>query len=101
MSEQTELLMVLAQNIPAAVAVIVVVWMFLRSQKQQVATFQERMIAAAEQCHETQNRSTAALMRHAEAAAKQAEALGANSQSLQQLIMTVMRCQNGQGGGGE
>lgn len=93
MTATPEMLMVLAQNVPAAVAVVLTVWLFLRTQKQMAMDFQSRMSDAAVQCHETQNRSTDALMRHAEAASKQAEALAANSSSLQQLIMAVTRCQ--------
>lgn len=92
MSDYTELLTGLAERIPAAVAVILVVFLFLRHNAKQAAESQERLMSAARDCHEVQTRGIDALIKHAEAASKQAEALSANSASLQQLILTVARC---------
>jgi len=92
MGDYAALLTSLAERVPAAVAVIVVVLLFLRHNAKQASASQDLLVSAQKECHDVQTRGVDALIQHAEASSKQAEALSSNSASLQQLILIVAQC---------
>jgi len=87
----------LVRHSPAAMAVILVVWMFLRQQEKMQSRFQARLKQESEEVREDRARATDALLENAKAATLNAQAVQANSASVQALVLVVARCANSHG----
>jgi len=88
----------LIRSSPAAVAVIVIVFWFLKHIREADDRAANRSDANAKECHATQNRGTEALIANAAAAEKLTAAVQANTAAIQEMRMEVAKCQRPGGG---